>query len=81
MEFNQVKTSFMKQTAIDVSGFVGMSELSLEQLHNIEGGGPSPETSFIHDVFFVLGATAKGIITLAKTAMDYQSSLPANLKK
>ncbi len=70
----------MKQTAIEVSGFEGMSELSLEQLHCIQGG-VDEGTSFWHDLFFAVGATAKGIVTFAKTAMDYQSSLPANLKK
>ncbi|MCF1715263.1 hypothetical protein L0U88_11555 [Flavihumibacter sp. RY-1] len=70
----------MKQTAIDVSRFEGMSELSMEQLQCIEGG-IDEGTSFWYDVFYTIGATAKGIITFAKTAMDYQSSLPPNLKK
>jgi hypothetical protein len=74
------KIFFMKQTAIEVSGFEGLSELSLEQLQCIEGG-VDEGTSFWYDVFYTIGATAKGIVTFAKTAMDYQSSLPANLKK
>lgn len=71
----------MKQTTIDVSRFVGMSELSLEQLQNIEGGGPSPETSFWYDWPFLAGAALASAWELAKTAMKYQNSLPPNLKK
>jgi bacteriocin-like protein len=81
MEFNQLKTSFMKQTAIDVSRFEGMSELSIEQLQCIEGGGPSPETSFWYDLPYLAGATLKAAWTFAKSAVEYQHSLPANLKK
>jgi hypothetical protein len=70
----------MKQTAIDVSGFEGMSELSLDQLHCFEGG-IDEGTSFWYDIGYVTAAGLKAVWTFAKTAMDYQSSLPANLKK
>ena len=55
----------MKQTTIDVLRFEGMSELSMEQLQSIEGG-VDEGTSFWYDVFYTIGATAKGIVTFAK---------------
>jgi hypothetical protein len=75
------KKTFMKQTAIDVARFEGMRELSLDQLQSIEGGGPTPESSFWYDIGYVAAASLKTFWTFAKTAVDYQSSLPANLKK
>ncbi len=71
----------MKQTAIDVSRFVGMSELSIDQLQCIDGGGPSPETSFWYDWPYLAGAALASAWELARTATKYQNSLPANLKK
>lgn len=65
----------MKQTTIDLSRFDGIYELSFDQLQSIEGG------SFWYDVSYLIGATAKAIYTFSTEAMEYQHSLPANLKK
>lgn len=65
----------MKQTTIDLSKFNGLNELSFEQLNAIEGG------SFWYDAAYLIGTTAKVIWTFAQDAIEYQHSLPANLKK
>lgn len=65
----------MTKTTIDLSRFDGLKELSLDQLQSIEGG------SFWYDAAYFIGATAKAIWTFTQDAVEYQSSLPANLKK
>ena len=55
--------------------------LSEQELVKINGGQITPETSFAHDVAYVIGAIARGIKEFAQAAAEYQSSLPANLKK
>jgi hypothetical protein len=53
----------------------GLSELSFDQAQSIDGG------SFWYDAAYLIGATAKVIWTFSKDAVEYQHSLPANLKK
>lgn len=55
--------------------YEGLSELSSEQTLAIEGGG------FWGDMAYILGATAHSIWQFSKQAVQYQHSLPANLKK
>ena len=55
--------------------------LSHEEIMTISGGAPSKETSFAYDVFWTVGAIARGIWEFAQSAAEFQSSLPANLKK
>jgi hypothetical protein len=55
--------------------------LSDQELIQIDGGKMSPGTSFAYDVAYVFGAIARGIKEFAQGAMEYQASLPPNLKK
>ncbi|MBL7838599.1 MAG: hypothetical protein JNJ75_00515 [Cyclobacteriaceae bacterium] len=57
--------------------------LSSEDAMNIFGGdtGPTKETSFAYDVAYFFGATIRCIWEFSSGAMEYQQSLPANLKK
>jgi len=66
----------MKNNQIDLSSFKGLQELSINQMHSIEGGG-----EFWDNVSYAAGVTAKVIYTFAKDAITYQQSLPPNLKK
>lgn len=66
----------MKNQTIDLSNFKGLQALSIDQMQSIDGGG-----EFWERVSFALGVTAKIIYTFAKDAVEYQHSLPANLKK
>lgn len=61
--------------SIDLLKYEGLSELSSDQMLTIEGGG------FWGDLAYILGATAHSIWQFSKQAMEYQHSLPANLKK
>lgn len=61
--------------SIDLLKYEGFSELSSEQTLTIEGGG------FWRDVAYLIGATTHSIWQFSKQAMEYQHSLPANLKK
>lgn len=49
--------------------------LSPDELHDIYGG------SFWYDLAYATAAFTKGVIEFGKTAMEFQHSLPANLKK
>jgi len=51
--------------------------LSDNEMNTINGGGDG----FWYTVGYVIGATVKGLYVFTKTAAEYQSSLPANLKK
>jgi hypothetical protein len=53
----------------------GLSYLTRENALVISGG------SFWGDAAYVLGATLRCIWEFSKTAAEFQSSLPANLKK
>ncbi len=61
--------------SIDLLKYEGLSELSSEQMLTIEGGG------FWGDLSYIVGATLHSILQFSKQAMEYQHSLPANLKK
>ena len=50
--------------------------LSDNEMNTINGGD-----GFWYTVGYVIGATIKGLYVVTKTAAEYQSSLPANLKK
>jgi hypothetical protein len=52
-----------------------LTALSHDELCTVNGGG------FWGTLGYVIGATAKSIYIFAKSAADYQASLPANLKK
>jgi len=76
MGFNQIiKLKIMKKNQIKLEGFEGLNSLTPEQLLNIDGGG------FWYDISYVTAVTMKVIFTFAKDAVEYQHSLPANLKK
>jgi len=60
---------------INLRNFTDVEELSFEEIQTIDGGG------FWYDFFFTIGATGKAIWTFSKDAVEYQHSLPANLKK
>ncbi|MBZ5859236.1 hypothetical protein [Flavihumibacter profundi] len=57
-----------------------MQMLSMEELENISGGGTG-DGSLLDQFAFFVGATAKSIYEFCTTSMEYQASLPANLKK
>jgi hypothetical protein len=56
-----------------------MQMLSMEELENISGG--TGDGSLLDQLTFYVGATAKSIYEFCTTSMEYQASLPANLKK
>lgn len=60
---------------INLKDFAGIEELSFNEILTIDGGG------FWYDFFYVVGATGKAIWTFSKDAVEYQHSLPPNLKK
>jgi hypothetical protein len=60
---------------INLKKITGIEELSIEETQAIDGGG------FWYDFFYTIGATGKAIWTFSKDAIEYQHSLPANLKK
>ncbi|WP_026764016.1 hypothetical protein [Sediminibacterium salmoneum] len=60
---------------LNLNEFSGITEMSFEEIQTIDGGG------FWYDFFYVVGATGKAIWTFSKDAVEYQHSLPANLKK
>lgn len=66
----------MRNQIIDLSNLKGLQELSIDQMQSIDGGG-----EFWERLSFTLGVTAKVIYTFAKDAVEYQHSLPPNLKK
>lgn len=65
----------MKNNHFLKESFASFTELTDAELTGIEGG------SFWEDVFYVAGVTAKCIWVFSKTAAEFQTSLPANLKK
>lgn len=58
-------------------------ELTALEMMAVNGGdgGVTPETSFIQDVSYVVGRTARGFWEWCKMASEFQGSMPANLKK
>jgi hypothetical protein len=67
----------MKKQPLKIANFqsLGLEELSQQEQISIEGGG------FFKDLFYAVGATAKSLYVFTTTAVEYQHSLPANLKK
>lgn len=65
----------MKNNQINLENFKGLNSLTEEQLLTIDGGG------FWYDISYFSAVTMKVIFTFAKDAVEYQHSLPANLKK
>lgn len=55
--------------------------LSQEQLMTINGGEITKDTSFAHDLYYILGLTARSFYEFVTGAASYQASLPPNLKK
>jgi hypothetical protein len=60
---------------------MNLKTLSAEQLMNVNGGEITKDTSFAHDLFYILGLTARGFYEFVTGAAEYQSSLSPNLKK
>ena len=60
---------------------LNMKSLSAEQLMNVNGGEITRDTSFAHDLFYIIGITGRGIYEFITGAASYQASLPPNLKK
>lgn len=54
-------------------------QLSDTEMQNTNGG--YEDKGLVEVVAYLLGATAKSIKVFCTTAMEYQASLPANLKK
>lgn len=65
----------MKTNQINLRNFNGTEELSFEEIQTIDGGG------FWYDISYVTAVGLKLIYTFAKDAVEYQHSLPPNLKK
>lgn len=56
-----------------------LSMLSLQEMESITGGTAEP--SPIYQLGVAIGTAARSIIEFSIMAMQYQQSLPANLKK
>lgn len=54
-------------------------QLSDAEMQSTIGG--YEEKGLVEEIAYLLGATAKSIKVFCTTAMEYQASLPANLKK
>ena len=65
-----MQTNFLKLDTID-----SLVALTQHELIFLEGG------SFWEDISYLTAVTAKCIWTFAKTASEFQTSLPPNLKK
>jgi hypothetical protein len=59
---------------IDLSKYEGVTELSFEKTHSIDGG------SFWYDAAYLIGAAAKGLYAISLGAKDYYN-LPPEMKK
>lgn len=60
------------------------TKISMEECWKISGGegpGPTTATSVAYDISYTLGKAAKCLWYFCKTAVEYQASLPPNLKK
>lgn len=65
----------MKKVQLLSDSFDCVTDLTMDELLAVEGG------SFWKDAAFLFGATVKCIWVFAKTASEFQASLPPNLKK
>lgn len=68
----------MKKNQIAFEAFNNSVSLTSKELMSINGGA---ETGFHYDLPFVFARTARYIWEFCKGAVEYQHSLPANLKK
>lgn len=53
--------------------------LSVTEMQQTNGG--YEDKGLVEELAYLIGATAKSIKVFCTTAMEYQASLPANLKK
>jgi hypothetical protein len=61
-----------------------MKALTAAEMKAVMGGsdgGPGKDTSLAYDIFYYTGVIAHGIWDFAKSASEYQHSLPPSLKK
>jgi len=65
----------MKKVQLLSDSFDCLTDLTADELLAVEGG------SFWEDLAYVAGVTAKCFYVFAKTASEFQASLPPNLKK
>ncbi|MBN8719992.1 COMC family protein [Hydrobacter penzbergensis] len=65
----------MKQNQLNIHALEGFSELDRDELKTVNGG------SFWGDLAYAAGATARCIWEFARTASEFQASLPPSLKK
>lgn len=65
----------MQKEILTIKSIDSLVELNQHELISLEGG------SFWEDLARLTGATAKCIWIFAKTAAEFQTSLPPNLKK
>ncbi len=65
----------MKTINQSLNAIPSLTLLDNKAMISIEGG------SFFEDIAFVAGATLKCIYTFTKSAAEFQTSLPPNLKK
>jgi hypothetical protein len=72
--YNNQKNGTMKNN-------MAIEPLTLDELMVIDGGRITKDTSFEHDLAYVLGAIVRGYYEFVTAAASFQSSLPANLKK
>lgn len=75
MEFRKIIKHITMKQSISLLKYEGFSEISSDQMLTIEGGG------FWGDLSYLIAATTHAIWKFSKEAMEYQHSLPANLKK
>jgi len=68
----------MKKNQIAYEAFNNSVSLTTNELMFINGGA---ETSFHYDIPFLIARTGRCIWEFCKGAVEYQHSLPANLKK
>lgn len=73
----------MKKNKIAVEAFNNSVSLTYSEMMFINGGTDSvhAETSFHYDIPFLIARTLRCIWEFSKGAVQYQHSLPANLKK
>jgi len=78
-----IKLNTMKKNQIAYEAFNNSVSLTTNELMLINGGAEKAhaETSFWYDISFFAARTGKCIWLFAKGAVEYQHSLPANLKK
>ncbi len=79
-----IKLTTMKKNQIAYVSFNNAVSLSTNELMFINGGSEkaaNSETSFWEDLGFAVGRTFRCFYEFSHGAVQYQHSLPANLKK